>query len=593
MNETRTPTAVDALADRYLDQYAAIDPLAALEYGLNAHHDAMPDLSPDGLAERSALRVRTLTELATAVPTDANDRITIAALRAELELAEELRAAAADESALNNITSPAQKMREVFDLMPTATADDWAIVARRLSHVPDAVHGYTASLRSAAARGVIAAQRQTRAVAAQCAQNADLDGFFARFAASAATDDGAPLPAAVRADLDRGAAAASAAYAGLASFLRDELLPLAPAPDAVGREVYTLHSRSFLGASIDLEEAYTWGQDELARIATLMAATAGRAVPGASTREAMEVLDNDRTRQISSTDALQAWMQDKSDAAVDALAGTHFDIPEPIRRLECLIAPTRTGKIYYTQPSENLITRPGRIWWSVPDGVTRFSTWRELSTVYHEGVPGHHLQIAQTLYRRDLLNRWRRIASWVSGHGEGWALYAERLMADLGFLNDPADYLGMLNLQSMRAARVVLDIGIHCQFDAPAEIGGGPWSYEKAWQFFTTHCARDEAVLRFELERYLGWPGQAPSYKIGERLWLQLREDARAREGAGFDLTRFHRRVLGLGSVGLDVLQAAVLGQFDLSAGLVSGRTAQLGGEPWFGMLAVAGFGSA
>jgi uncharacterized protein (DUF885 family) len=199
------------------------------------------------------------------------------------------------------------------------------------------------------------------------------------------------------------------------------------------------------------------------------------------------------------------------------------------------------------------------MWWSVPKGVTSFATWRERTTVYHEGVPGHHLQIAQTAYRRDVLNRWRRSMCWVSGHGEGWALYAERLMADLGFLEDPADYLGMLGAQSLRAARVVLDIGIHCGLPAPAEVGGGTWTYEKAWQFLSAHAYSAEGFRRFELNRYLGWPGQAPAYKIGERVWLQLREDAQAREGAAFDLKTFHRRALDIGSVGLDLLRAAVL----------------------------------
>jgi uncharacterized protein (DUF885 family) len=252
-------------------------------------------------------------------------------------------------------------------------------------------------------------------------------------------------------------------------------------------------------------------------------------------------------------------MQETSDEAVAALADVHFDIPEQIRRLECRIAPTQQGGIYYTGPSEDLVTRPGRMWWSVPKGVTEFSTWRERTTVYHEGVPGHHLQIAQTAYRRDILNKWRRIASWISGHGEGWALYAERLMADLGYLSDPADYLGMLDGQSLRAARVVLDIGIHCDFPAPAEVGGGAWTYDKAWTFLKAHANMADGFLRFELDRYLGWPGQAPSYKVGERLWLQLRDEARARQGAAFDLKTFHRHALDIGSVGLDVLRDAVL----------------------------------
>jgi uncharacterized protein (DUF885 family) len=201
------------------------------------------------------------------------------------------------------------------------------------------------------------------------------------------------------------------------------------------------------------------------------------------------------------------------------------------------------------------------MWWSVPEGVTEFSTWRELTTVYHEGVPGHHLQVAQTVYRRQLLNRWRRLASWVSGHGEGWALYAEWLMADLGFMDDPGNRLGLLDGQSLRAARVVIDIGVHCELPAPAEVGGGAWTYDKAWQLLTRHANMAPEILRYELDRYLGWPGQAPSYKVGERLWLQLRDETRAREGAGFDLKAFHRRALDVGGVGLDVLRQAVLGE--------------------------------
>ena len=128
------------------------------------------------------------------------------------------------------------------------------------------------------------------------------------------------------------------------------------------------------------------------------------------------------------------------------------------------------------------------MWWSVPKGITEFGTWRELTTVYHEGVPGHHLQVAQTVFRSELLNKWRRIFAWTSGHGEGWALYAERLMAELGYMDDPGNRMGLLDGQSLRAARVVLDIGVHCGFEAPAEVGGGEWTYDKAWQFLTAHA---------------------------------------------------------------------------------------------------------
>jgi uncharacterized protein (DUF885 family) len=424
--------------------------------------------------------------------------------------------------------------------------------------VPTALRGYEQSLRYAAERGRVSARRQVERCLEQCAEYAADGGFFTTFATNAATDDGR-LPESLRAQVQSGADGARGAYAELGEFLGRELLDRAPEADAVGRDHYPLHSRLFLGTQIDLEETYAWGQEELARIVAETAATADRIRPGATTREAITALEADATRRLAGTDALQAWMQQTSDAAVAALADAHFDIPDPIRRLECRIAPTHQGGIYYTGPSEDLVTRPGRMWWSVPKGVTEFSTWREKTTVYHEGVPGHHLQIAQTAYRRDLLNRWRRIGIWISGHGEGWALYAERLMADLGFVDDPGDYLGMLDAQSMRAARVVLDIGVHCGFPAPAEVGGGSWDYDKAWRFLSAHANMAEGFLRFELDRYLGWPGQAPAYKIGERFWLQLREEAAAREGTDFDIKSFHRRALDMGSVGLDVLRAAVL----------------------------------
>jgi uncharacterized protein (DUF885 family) len=563
MTDGRTPTAIDDVAERYLDVLAAHDPICATNMGIAGHDARLPALDPDWLAERSAHRRAALRELAATRPVDANDRITIAALTADLSIDEELRDLGTEESLLNNVYSPVQTVRDVFDLTPTASVDDWSTIATRLGAVPASLAGYIASLRYAAERGRVRARRQVEAVIVQCRANVGPDGFFGGYARDAAADDGSELAESLRADLARNAELASDAYAQLETFLRDELLPQAGDRDPVGRELYRPYSEHAVGAKIDFDETYAWGQEELARITTLMEQTADKIKPGATVAAAIAFLDADAHRQLNGTDALQAWMQQTSDAAIAALADTHFDIPEPIRRLECRIAPNNTGGIYYSGPSDDLVTRPGRMWWSVPEGVTTFGTWKELTTVYHEGVPGHHLQIAQTVYRRDLLNRWRRLAAWTSGHGEGWALYAEQLMADLGHLDDPADYLGMLDAQSLRAARVVLDIGIHCELPAPAEVGGGAWDYDKAWRFLSAHCMAAEGFLRFELDRYLGWPGQAPSYKLGQRLWLQLRDEVREREGDGFDLKAFHRRALDIGSVGLDVLRQAVLGEFD------------------------------
>ncbi|WP_420114658.1 DUF885 domain-containing protein [Pseudactinotalea sp.] len=556
-NETRPATAVDGIADAYVDEVVRLSPIAATELGLPGAESELDDFSPEGIAAATTAARNALTRLAGAEPADDVDRVTIAAMQERLGLQLELEEAGERHGALNVIHSPLQTVRDVFDLMATATTADWERIAERMHAVPGAIEGYIASLQHAAGQGRVAALRQVEACAKQADELAGNDSFWTTLASQARPDDGDPSPS-LSAHLAEGAEQAKAAYGTLAQALRG-LAAQAPEADAVGRERYGLWSRYFLGAEIDLDETYEWGREELARIVAEQEEVAAQiGGPGTSPDRAMELLDADPARQIHGTDALKAWMQETSDAAVVALADSQFDIPEPVRRLECMIAPTTSGGIYYTGPN-NDFSRPGRMWWAVPEGVTEFGTWRETTTVYHEGVPGHHLQIGQTVYRAELLNTWRRLASWVSGHGEGWALYAERLMADLGFLDDPGDRLGMLDGQRMRAARVVLDIGVHLGKDCPPELGGGTWDAAKAWDFLDANANMAEGFLRFELDRYLGWPGQAPSYKVGQRLWEQIRDETAAREGEAFDLKAFHRRALDVGSVGLDTLRLALL----------------------------------
>ncbi len=558
MTSERIPTAVDALADRYLVATAELDPLAATAMGLSGYDHLIGDYSPAGLAAQTALDRATLRELDTVEVADDVDRVTVAAMRERLGLQVELAEAGEHLASLNNIASPVQDLRDVFDIMPTATEQDWANIASRMAGLPGAVDGYVESLRAGAAQGNAAARRQVAEAATQARELAEpTTSFFRTFV------DGAPadLPAGLRASLDAAAVGAIGAYATLADFLAGDMAALARPEDAAGRERYALWSRYFLGATVDLDATYAWGLEELARVVAEQQAIAHEvAGPDASIEDAVAALDADPARKLHGTAALQAWMQETSDAAIAALDGTHFTVAEPLRTLECKIAPTQTGGIYYTGPSDDF-TRPGRMWWSVPPGVEEFNTWRELTTVYHEGIPGHHLQVGQAVFQRATLNSWRRLGCWVSGHGEGWALYAERLMADLGFLDDPGDRLGMLDAQRLRAARVVVDLGMHLQLPCPPEWGGGTWDADKGWEFLRANVNMPEEFVRFELNRYLGWPGQAPSYKVGQRLWEQARDAARAAaaaRGEELDLRAFHERALNLGSVGLDVLREAL-----------------------------------
>ncbi len=551
---TRTPTPIDTIADAWVDTLAEQFPTLATYIGRSEYNDRYGDYSPEGMDRYVAAGRATLGELDAATPVDAIDAVTQEDLSREIRLDIDLHDAKWHLRDLNVIASPVQDIRSALDLMPTETADDWSVVSTRLSAIPAALEGYITTLREGIAQGIVPARRQVVEVVTQITRYTADQGFFATFAAEASPADG-QLPASLARELADNANAARVSYDALAQFLTGELAPAAGEKDAVGRELYALQSRRFLGATIDLDETYDWGVEELARMVAEQETIADQIKSGASVEEAIAFLEEDASHKLHGTDALQRWMQQTSDRAIAELGKTHFDIPEPIRQLQCMIAPTKEGGIYYTGPTDDF-SRPGRMWWSVPEGVEDFDTWRELTTVYHEGVPGHHLQIAQAVYNRAQLNSWRRLLAGTSGHAEGWALYAERLMEQLGYLEDPADRLGMLDGQRMRAARVVLDIGVH--LEKPRPDGAGNWDADYALAFMRRNVNMPDEFVQFEVNRYLGWPGQAPSYKVGQRIWEQIRDDAKAAEGDAFDIKTFHKRALDIGGVGLDTLRSAL-----------------------------------
>jgi uncharacterized protein (DUF885 family) len=261
--------------------------------------------------------------------------------------------------------------------------------------------------------------------------------------------------------------------------------------------------------------------------------------------------------------AVRDRLQQMMDDAVTALDGVHFDLAEPVRRVEAMIAPEGSAAApYYTRPALDF-SRPGRTW--LPTlGRERFPLWDLVSTWYHEGVPGHHLQLAQWVYVSGQLSRYQSSVGSVSANVEGWALYAERLMDELGFLTDPGARLGYLDAQQLRAVRVIIDIGMHLELPIPDDQGvpepfapGQRWTPRLAREFFGLNSGRPAAFLDSELVRYLGAPGQAITYKLGERAWLAGREAARrahAGRGEAFDAKAWHMAALSQGSLGLDDL---------------------------------------
>ncbi len=546
----RIPTAIDAIADDFLTRACVADPVFSTLTGVSGNDHALTDYSPGAIDDRAALTRDTLRALGSATPTDDVDRVTVATMTDQLG-----RGLAVDEAGLrtgevNVIESPLQAIRDVFDLMPTATEEDRSTMLTRVRAVGESVDSIIEGLRHRITAGPPPARRQVELVAAQAADAAD--------ALLSNIDRALDTDSTYSSDFAAGHSRAGAAFDRLRAVLTDEVLPTATETDGVGRDRYRLHSAEFVGTDIDPDEAYSWGLDHLESIVAEQTTLAEQIAPGAGVAGALAALDADPGYQMTDRDAFVAWMQELSDRATTGLAGTHFDIPTALTSIECRLAPSATGTIYYTMPSEDL-SRPGRMWWSVPPEQTVFHTWQETTTVFHEGVPGHHLQLGQAMTSPEL-NRWRKLASFTSGHGEGWALYAERLMSELGWLDDIGDRMGMLDSQRLRAARVVVDIGVHCGLRAPESVGGGTWDADKAWTFLCHAVAMDRSVLRFELNRYLGWPGQAPSYALGQRVWEQARAEF-LRTHPGNDLKDFHSRALRLGGVSLDVLRTELISQ--------------------------------
>ncbi|MDX3695937.1 DUF885 domain-containing protein [Streptomyces europaeiscabiei] len=556
MSDTKSPLP-RAIADAYVDDLIALDPVTGTYLGVKESSSRLPDTSPAGQEARAELIRATLARLEEAerrpgADSDAERRC--ARLLRE-RLTAELAVHEADEGlrAVGNMVTPPHEVREVFTITPAETEEDWAAIAERLRAVPTAYAGYRESLALGLERKLYAGPRPTATFVGQLTEWADTDGsgrgWFEDFAAAG--------PDSLRAELDEAARAATRAVVELRDWMRDVYAPaVEDAPNTVGRERYGKLVRYFTGSDLDLDEAYAYGWAEFHRLLGEMKQEAAKILPGAETPWVALAHLDEHGRHIEGVDEVRAWLQSLMDEAIEALDGTHFDLAEPVRKVEsCIAPPGGAAAPYYSAPTEDF-SRPGRTWLPTM-GATRFPVYDLVSTWYHEGVPGHHLQLAQWVYVKDDLSRYQATIGGVSANAEGWALYAERLMDELGFLKDAEERLGYLDAQMMRAARVIVDIGMHLELEIPADSPFHPgerWTVELAQEFFGAHSSRPADFVESELTRYLTMPGQAIGYKLGERAWLLGRENAKRRHGDAFDAKAWHMAALSQGSLGLDDL---------------------------------------
>jgi len=547
---------VYSLSDDYINKVAELDPAAATYMGIAGHDHEMTDFSPAGHDARAQNDRQTLAQLNALDSSASSDRLAAGVLRESLEISGAEYDANEHLVSIRVLAGDVDAARAIFDLMPTDTAEQWSVIAERMSKVPQAFAGMRESWKLGLDRGVKAQRRQVLASSEQLATWAgrkDAPAFFEQFAESASAVPGAPLE-----QLRKAAKNASLALGETADFLVNDYAPQADVRDGVGPERHALARRRFMGMKVEAKDAYEWGWAEVQRIDAEMERVAKEILPGSSLAEVRHFLDTDPAHSIQGEGALRDWLQELMDDAMSFLIdNNHFSIPDSIRTVEAMISPPGgAAAMYYTGPSEDL-SRPGRTWYPA-NGRTVFPRWSEPTTAYHEGVPGHHLQVAIATINSEKLSRFQR-NTFVSGHGEGWALYAERLMEEFGFLENPEYRLGYLYAQAFRAARIVIDTGIHCGFAIPQSSSWHPgeqWTPELMFEFLSAHSSSDDEFNRSEINRYLGWPGQAISYKLGERVWLDLRDDAKKKYGSTFDLRKWHAHALDLGNLGLDLLKS-------------------------------------
>ena len=549
---------VFALADRFVDDYAANDPLAATYSGVAGHDDRWGELGVAGIEAKQDLLRATRTAL-DALPPAPGDDDAVLAMRTLRELLDHELEAITSHDVYRDVTHMASTfpaMRDVLEVQDAGTAEGSRALLARLHGLPDALAGWRERIGRALELDAVVGRRQVRSVLEQLMHAQGPDSAFRSRIERLATDH-PTLADAAHASWPP----IAEALGRTADLLETRYLPAAAATDGVGVDRYLRSAAPMLGTQLDIDETLSWAWDRLRTVTARARRVAARIDADADLLGVFDQLRTDVRFAAPSREVFRAMMIERQATALDHLDGTVVDVPAPLHRFEVRFAPPGGALgASYIAPSEDL-RRPGALLWSLGEGEL-VPLFEEISTAYHEGFPGHHLQLGTQLLLGDRLSRAHRTLIWPPGYGEGWALYAETLMDELGALEEPMFELGYLSSSLLRLVRVVVDIGLHLDRPIPADASFHPgerWTAELATEALQTLAALPADYARSEVSRYLGWPAQAITYAIGERAILALREDRRRRDGASFGLRRFHADVLGSGPVGLDHLRELVL----------------------------------
>ena len=534
-------SAIFELSDEFIVQSARFSPMGATALGIPGSDHLLDDFSIEHATTVADYARDVVARAQKLVPIDEIDRIAKDVLIDRLESSIGLYESEESLFRFNPFGNPVTSIRSIFTLMNSETAEDCANITARLSAVEGAFESWKTTLDTMHAQGKTAARRQALVIADQAEVHGD--GGYADMAKE--FDPSGAYP-----ELHQAAQSAQLASLSMAAWMREVHAPRSIDVDGVGAAAYAPWAKHFTGSDLDLRATYEWGVEDLQHINDRMYQAAEKlGLKGKSLKEVADYCEAAELHRIDGADNLVKKLLEFTEEAVAKLDGVYFDIDPRITFCDAKIAPEGSAAApYYMPPSEDL-SRPGTTWYPTL-GHDRFNFWHIASTWYHEAVPGHHLQCATATIEAERLSRFQRTEAWISGYGEGWALYAERFMDELGAFDDPAIELGYLSGQALRAARIVVDIGMHCGY---TDFDGKPWNATSAYDLLVNRALLAPDFAQSEIERYLGWPGQAISYKVGERTWMQVREDAKARLGKKFDIKAWHNYALRIGPMGLDM----------------------------------------
>jgi len=552
----RADDRVRALADAYLDGYLDRFPEQATSYGIPGRaHDRLIDLTPEALARWHAQEDRWLNDVRAIDLSEIESRslrATYAIMREELESAAASRVCRSELWNVSTMTGWHVGYGYLLTIQPVGTEQARAEALTRWRSLPTFIDVEIANLREGMELGYTAPKHIVRIVIDQVRAMASTPPAESPFLAPARTDK---TPAFVRAFEALTREQLVPAARRYADFLEREYLPaardaIAVAANPNGAACYEASVRAFSTLPTSAAEVHETGLREVARIDGEMQTIAERSFGTRDVPALLQRLRTDPTYLFRSREELIAYSQAAVERARRAAPQWFGLLPKADVRIEPYPAfRERSGAPgEYNPPSEDG-SRPALFYINAYEPQKKSRADNE-STAFHETIPGHHLQVAIALERKENHPLGRYLFN--SGFVEGWALYAEGLADEMKLFSGELDRLGMLSSLNWRAVRLVVDSGMHAR----------GWTRQQAIDYMLAHTAANVNDATSEIDRYIIWPGQATAYMLGRLEILAAREEARQAAGAAFDIRAFHDRVLEDGSVPLTFLREKIRASF-------------------------------